>query len=136
MTARTLVLLLLAITAVTRANYDEKPENEQTTGVFYDWGAFEGVNFFSVHTGRDSYLINNYGTVLQQWVEPDGLPYAAHSDFTPEGTLIRGGRMESEYFNDFVDSGGDVIREYDRKGECIWEFRYSPTSIGLPKLQR
>lgn len=69
--------------------------------------------------------MDNDGKLLHQWNEPDGLRIGGGSYLSEEGTLLRSVTFdtEGELFDD-PSIGGNAIREFNKEGECIWEFRY------------
>ena len=59
-------LCVLAISSV-GANYYSEEKKEQTTGVFYDWGANKGYNLFYLTEGIGSYIVDNDGKEKHRW---------------------------------------------------------------------
>jgi len=113
--AKVLLLLVLPIGAL--ATYTRRQ-----TGLFYNDGATKGLTLFAPFRGIGTYLIRNDGKVVKSWEEPDGLTPGASVYLTKEGTLLRAIRSEG------TQGDGGRIREYDAKGNCIWELRFDAQS--------
>ena len=121
----TIAIYALLVSAVYSTEDYKDFDQKQTTGVFYDWGATKGYNFFAPSFGINSFIVDNDGNELHRWQEPDGYALAGSAYLTDEGTLLRGVRHSHDEFSDPKLVGGGRIREYNKQGTCIWEFRYS-----------
>ena len=86
--------------------------------------ASDGYTLFSPQTGRDSYLINNRGQVVNQW----------HSDYnagltgylTEDGDLVRGGVLRDNVNGTLAAPGASgIIEKFNWEGEKTWSYVYS-----------
>jgi hypothetical protein len=89
----------------------------QTVGLFqYDPGSFEGYTLFGPMPSGATYLIDNYGRIVNSW----------ESDYIPNLSvylLENGNLLRSSKSQDSVSMGGGAqILEWD--GTVVWEFPF------------
>ncbi len=78
--------------------------------------AYNGYTLFTPTNSVHTYLIDNCGSLINQWESEQGPALSAH--LTTKGTMIRSGRIA----NNFQAGGsGGLVQELDWDGNVIWE---------------
>ena len=95
----------------------------QTVGLFqYDSGSFEGYTLFAPMSSSTTYLIDNYGRILNSW----------ESDYAPNLSvyLLESGNLLRSVKIPYGEDMGAGVQELAWDGTVVWEFPfYGPDYI-------
>jgi len=116
----TLILILVSFNKAWSQFKDCNGKTSQSSGLYCNHGAYEGYTLFNVLRGTGVYLIDNDGSLLWEWQEPDKLN-GVKIILTEKGTLIR----NLCYDTAKCRGNGALIREYDWDNNIIWQY-YHP----------
>ncbi len=74
---------------------------------------------------RKSYLVDVDGVIVKEWESEYRVALASY--LTPDGGLIRSGRLETNIPERFRKGGGrgGVLERFDSEGKKVWHFEYS-----------
>ena len=96
-------------------------DSQQTVGVFeLDDTAAEGLTLIIPISSTSTYLIDNCGRVVNEWVS--AFPAGLMAYLLPDGRLLRAGRSSSQFGAGGV---GGVMELYSWDGELEWSYFYS-----------
>ena len=134
------MFLMVAVCCLFAAAPSEALANdcEQTTGLFFNHGAYPGYNLFGPYRGYTTYLMDNYGNFVHKWVDPNRHSAGASAYLTKRGTLLRACYVDTKYDPDNPGRGagkGGLIREYawcpDKDGNAVvlWQYRYNTENV-------
>ncbi|MDX1476648.1 MAG: aryl-sulfate sulfotransferase [Saprospiraceae bacterium] len=94
---------------------------QQTVGLFaYEEGAYDGYTLFAPTGYEHTYLIDNCGMLINEWISPHTPGMSAY--LLPDGDLLRAARISSTFNGG--GSGGRIER-YGWDGEIEWHINYS-----------
>jgi hypothetical protein len=82
--------------------------------------AQEGYTLFAPMYGRNVWLVDMWGTIVQRW-QVENLP-GNYGQLLPNGNLLYAGRTLPAAIPEFAGNGGQLA-EYDWKGKIVWEYR-------------
>jgi hypothetical protein len=113
-------------------------DDTQTTGLFFNRGAYPGYNLFGPYRAYTTYLMDNDGNFVHKWVDPNRHSAGASAYLTKRGTLLRACYVDTDY--DPANPGrgagkGGLIREYawhpDKNGNAVivWQYRYNTANL-------
>lgn len=103
--------------------------------------AYEGYTLFTPGLGRNTYLIDMYGQVVNFWPLPESLRdpgFTEHARLLPDGTLLRGissrdGSIKGLY--QIVDWEGEIVWEFENRREG-YAGHHDFRMIWNPKLEQ
>lgn len=78
--------------------------------------SFNGYTLLTPSSSDQTYLIDNCGNLINQWTSEFRPALMAH--LTPWGTLIRSGRILSDFQ---AGGAGGLVQEFDWDGNVIWQ---------------
>ena len=90
--------------------------------LLHDAGALKGYTLFTIH--KTTYLIDNCGRVMKQWVSA----YERGGAFClmEDGSLLRAGKIDNP---DMSYGGiGGILEKFNWDGDLTWSFRYSSST--------
>ncbi len=95
---------------------------EQTTGLFInDPAAYEGYTLFAPMQSKNTYLIDNEGTVIHTWTSSYNPGLSVY--LLENGNLLRTGNTNNATFN--AGGAGGIVEELDLDGNVVWSYTLS-----------
>jgi len=79
-----------------------------------------GYVLFSPVTSDTSYLIDKNGGIVHTWASSSEPGLTAY--LLPDGSLLRTGKYNNQYFTERYGSQGGIIERYDWDGKKLWSY--------------
>lgn len=95
------------------------PASNTLGTLIHDGGAFNGYTLFTIH--KTTYLIDNCGQVIKQWVSAYERGGAFH--LLEDGSLLRAGKIDNPEMS--YGGIGGIIEKFNWDGDLTWSYRYS-----------
>jgi hypothetical protein len=114
--------------AMADATYVEQTR-ERTVGLFLNLAeASPGYTLFAPMGSGTTYLINNFGDIVNSWESSYDPGLAAY--LLENGNLLRTGNLHNATFSSAGGAGG-IVEEFDPDNNLVWSYRLSAATACL-----